>query len=272
MLKYSNKIIYLVALIFFLQGQGFSHRMWLMPSATILSGNGQWVTIDGAISNDLFFPNHHPTPIDMIKAYDPDLNEVKLHNAKQGQLRSTFDIQLQREGTFKVQHLRRLVWANYQEKGKDIWWRGSYEKLLEQDFFKRKDLKLEDYLIKVETYVTAGEPTPIKGLPKAKGVTLIPTTHPNDYYIGEAQELQFVVEGKPLKDVEVQLVKGQDRYRDKVNELKLKTDQNGKIQFKLDEPGRYWLFLWTYLKPYQKHGFEFSNSVGYSLVFEVMPQ
>jgi hypothetical protein len=31
-----------------------AHRAWLLPSATVLSGTDAWVTVDAAISNDLF--------------------------------------------------------------------------------------------------------------------------------------------------------------------------------------------------------------------------
>src|SRR4051812_47665795 len=32
-----------------------AHRMWLLPSATVFSGTDGWVTVDAAVSNDLFF-------------------------------------------------------------------------------------------------------------------------------------------------------------------------------------------------------------------------
>lgn len=32
-----------------------AHRAWMLPSATVLSGDDPWVTVDAAISNDLFY-------------------------------------------------------------------------------------------------------------------------------------------------------------------------------------------------------------------------
>ena len=32
-----------------------AHRAWMLPSATVLSGNEPWVTVDAAVSNDLFY-------------------------------------------------------------------------------------------------------------------------------------------------------------------------------------------------------------------------
>ncbi len=37
-----------------------AHRAWLLPSATVLSGADNWVTIDAAVSNDLFYFEHMP--------------------------------------------------------------------------------------------------------------------------------------------------------------------------------------------------------------------
>ncbi len=31
-----------------------AHRQWMMPSSTTLSGSESWVTVDAAVSNDLF--------------------------------------------------------------------------------------------------------------------------------------------------------------------------------------------------------------------------
>lgn len=36
-----------------------AHRAWLLPSATVLSGKDVWVTVDAAVSNDLFFFERH---------------------------------------------------------------------------------------------------------------------------------------------------------------------------------------------------------------------
>ena len=41
-----------------------AHRQWLLPSATVLSGTDAWVTVDGAVSNDLFHFEHFPLQLD----------------------------------------------------------------------------------------------------------------------------------------------------------------------------------------------------------------
>ena len=43
-----------------------AHRQWMLPSATSLSGTESWVTVDAAISNDLFYFEHHPLQLDNL--------------------------------------------------------------------------------------------------------------------------------------------------------------------------------------------------------------
>ena len=56
-----------------------AHRQWMMPSATVLSGDDVWVTVDAAVSNDLFYFEHQPLRLDGIKAWAPDGSEARGH-------------------------------------------------------------------------------------------------------------------------------------------------------------------------------------------------
>ncbi|MFT4251420.1 MAG: DUF4198 domain-containing protein, partial [Caulobacter sp.] len=48
-----------------------AHRGWLVPSATVLSGDGAWVTVDAAVSNELFYPDHRPMRLDAVVITTP---------------------------------------------------------------------------------------------------------------------------------------------------------------------------------------------------------
>ena len=50
-----------------------AHRQWMMPSSTVLSGDDVWVTVDAAVSNDLFYFEHQPLRLDAMKAWAPML-------------------------------------------------------------------------------------------------------------------------------------------------------------------------------------------------------
>src|SRR3546814_12967029 len=82
-----------------------AHRQWMMPSATVLSGDDVWVTVDAAISNDLFYFEHHPMRLDAMKAWAPDGSEAAIENRATGRYRSTFDVHLTQKGTWSIASL-----------------------------------------------------------------------------------------------------------------------------------------------------------------------
>src|SRR5690554_1634990 len=79
-----------------------AHRAWIVPAATVLSGDDPWVTFDAAISNDIFHADHAAMRLESVKAIGPDGKEVPLQNAATGKYRSVFDLNLQQKGTYKV--------------------------------------------------------------------------------------------------------------------------------------------------------------------------
>ena len=97
-----------------------AHRAWLLPSATVLSGDGDlWVTVDAAVSNDLFYFEHQPMRIANIGTRPettgarggpgaqlditaPDGSKIEAQNGSTGRYRSTFDVPLKQKGTYKL--------------------------------------------------------------------------------------------------------------------------------------------------------------------------
>jgi uncharacterized GH25 family protein len=48
-----------------------AHKAWLQPSETVLAGADPWVTVDAAVSNDLFYFNHVPLPLERLPSPRP---------------------------------------------------------------------------------------------------------------------------------------------------------------------------------------------------------
>lgn len=88
-----------------------AHRQWLLPSATVLSGNDAWVTVDAAVSNDLFYFEHFPLRLDGLVVTGPEGKPVPAVNAATGQYRSTLDGQLNQSGTYKIAVVTTLFFA-----------------------------------------------------------------------------------------------------------------------------------------------------------------
>jgi uncharacterized GH25 family protein len=98
-----RKTIFLIAAsVLTLASPALAHRQWLLPSATTFSGANDWVTFDAAVSNDLFYADHFPMGLDGIKVLAPDGTAAEIQNGMKGRYRSTFDVKLDKPGTWKI--------------------------------------------------------------------------------------------------------------------------------------------------------------------------
>lgn len=217
-----------------------AHNVWLMPSSTVLS-KAEWITVDAAVSNDLFFFNHVPLRLDNLTVTGPDGAEVKPENMHTGKLRTVFDLNLTKPGTYRLAVINGGLFANYKDKatGQPRRWRGTAENFAKEVPADAQELRVTQSAGRVETFVTVGKPTAIK--PTAQGLELIPVTQPADLVKGEKATFAFHIDGKPATDLEVVLVHGGTRYRDSVGEIKAKTDAKGEFTVTWPTAGMYWI-------------------------------
>lgn len=214
-----------------------AHRMWMLPSATVLSGNDPWLTVDAAVSNDLFYFEHQPMRLDGVKAFAPDGTEAKIENASTGRYRSTFDVHLTQNGTYKVTTGGDMLSGSYKVGTETKRWRGVQPEIPAG----ATDAKVSQNQRRLEIFVTKGAPTTTVLAPTGKGLELVPVTHPNDLFAGEEATFKLLLDGKPAGDVEVEVVPGGIRYRDNLNDFKVKTTADGSFKVKWPEAGMYWL-------------------------------
>ena len=155
-----NRLIKLAALAVAacLPVAGHAHKAWLLPSATV-STVDQWITVDAAVSNDLFYFNHVPLRIDGLVITAPDGSTVKPENLATGKYRTTFDLHLTRNGTYKLANVNHGLFANYEENGAPKRWRGTAENFAREVPADAKNLQVSQSAGRVETFVTAGKPT-----------------------------------------------------------------------------------------------------------------
>jgi uncharacterized GH25 family protein len=240
MKTFAKRCVTAVALATLMVGAAHAHRAWFVPSSTVVSGDNAWVTIDGAISNNLFFPDHRPMQIASISVTAPDGKAVQIANASVGQYRTTFDIKLEQKGTYRIAQANSGFNASYKEGNETKRWRGTLAEFTAQGIDKKPGVELTANSRRVETFVTNGAPTEIKAT--GKGLELVAgQTHPNDLYSGEEATFKMLDNGKPAANVEVTLIQGGDRYREQAGEVKLKTAADGSLKVKFANPGMYWL-------------------------------
>lgn len=218
-----------------------AHRGWIVPSFTVLSGDGAWVTLDAAISNELFYADHNPMRLDAVTVTAPDGSVDKIQNATTGKYRSTFDVQLAKPGTYKIGSATSTVMASWTQDGQVKRFRGSPDDFAKQVPAGAADLKTIKSFNRNETFVTRDAPTTTVFAPTGKGLELVPVTHPNDLVAGEAATFKFLLDGKPAADLEVTLAPGNSRYRATPGDFKVKTGADGSFKVTFPEAGMYWL-------------------------------
>lgn len=256
-----------------------AHRAWMLPSATVLSGEEPWITVDAAVSNDLFYFEHFPLqlegvgkplalpprgpqaapataqgdkpatpapapmrrPANKLVITAPDGSEVQPQNGAVGRYRTTFDVQLPQKGTYKLAVANQNLSATWKENGVNRRWMGTLEELTRNVPAKAEGLRVTQGSNRMEVFVTSGNPTDTVFKPTRVGLELVPVTHPNDLFAGETATFDFLLDGKPAADLEVTIIPGGNRYRDATGELNLKTDSKGRLSVTWPEPGMYWL-------------------------------
>jgi uncharacterized GH25 family protein len=220
-----------------------AHRQWMMPSSTTLSGTESWVTVDAAVSNDLFYFEHVPMRTDGIVVTQPDGSAGKIENAATGKYRSTFDVHLTQPGTYRIGSASTNVMGSYMLNGKqERLPRGTTkDKLASVIPAGATDVQVAEATNRNEIFVTLGAPSTGIFKPTGSGIELVPVTHPNDLVSGEAATFQFLLDGKPASGLKVTVIPGGIRYRDALGQMDLIADQDGKVAITWPQPGMYWL-------------------------------
>jgi uncharacterized GH25 family protein len=219
-----------------------AHRQWMTPSSTVVSGEDNWITVDAAASNDLFYIDHRPLQAKPVVTA-PDGSTVEVANHAVGQMRATFDVHLQQQGTYRVAIVNLGVIGNYKLAGetKNLPRGTTRANLAERVPAGATDLVTADNMSRNEIFLTQGAPSTQVFTPANAGIELVPVTHPNDLYAGETATFQFLKDGKPTEGLTVTAIPGGIRYRDELNQMDLKTDGEGKVAITWPEPGLYWI-------------------------------
>jgi uncharacterized GH25 family protein len=231
-----------------------AHRGWMVPSATIFSGAEDTVTVDAGASNDVFFPDHRPMALDGVKVWAPDGSEEKIQNASVGRVRSTFDVVLNKPGTWKIGTAQSGVQGSFKVDGADYRLGGRrgpagaapaggprFVNSVDEIPANATNVELTESGSRNEMFVTAGAATDKVYQPTGKGLEMVPVTHPAELVQGEAARLKFLVDGKPASALNVTIVPGSKRYRDSDGAVELTTGADGVLTVTWPEAGMFWL-------------------------------
>ncbi len=256
-----------------------AHRQWLVPSATVFSGSDNYVTVDAASSNDLFFPDHRASNLDSIKVWAPDGSPGKIENGASGKVRSTFDVKLDKPGTWKIGTQNSMVTGTFKLNGEERRVGGRMgggmvpggpaapggpggpgagpggpggpggaggpprapAVSVAEIPAEATDVKLTESISRNEIYVTAGEPSATVFKPTGKGIEFEPVTHPDELVVGEKAKFRFLVDGKPAAGLTVTVVPGGKRYRNDDGARDFTTGADGVAALDWPAAGLYWI-------------------------------
>jgi hypothetical protein len=222
-------------------GPADAHRRWLLPSATVMSGEKEVVTFDAAASNELFVFDHRASSLDDLVVLGPNGNTVDAKIIGSGASRSSFDVEMTQQGTYRIALVSGGLMGFYKIGEERKRWRGTAEELDSAFPEGATDINVSVVSSRTETFSTLGAPNETALAPTNQGLEMVPVSHPNDLVVGEAAQFKFLIDGQPAADMEIEWVRGGTRYRDTAEDMKLKTDAAGMFEVTVEEPGLYYL-------------------------------
>jgi hypothetical protein len=219
-----------------------AHRPWMLPTSTFIETEREaWVTIDGAVSEGLFDVDHMPLRMDGLMVTDPDGATAPAPAATVGKFRSSVDLKLPKNGTYRVTLGATNVMGSYKLNGEMKRFRATEQTADKEIPAGATEVKRTTMVQRQDTFVTVNKPSTGALKPTGSGLELVPVTHPNELRAGEKATFRFQLDGKPLPNFPFSMVPGGVKYRGTLNEVRLSTDAKGEASFTLPAPNMYWL-------------------------------
>jgi hypothetical protein len=257
-----------------------AHRPWMIPNATLVEADREaWVQIDGAVSEALFEFDHLPLRMEGLTVTDPDGVTAPAPAATAGKFRSSVDIRLPMNGTYRITLAGTSVMGSYKLNGEMKRFRATEQTAAREIPAGALDVRTTVMVQRQDTFVTANKPSSGALKPLGAGLELVPVTHPNELRAGEKATFRFQLNGQPLPNFPFSLIPGGVRYRGTLNEVRLSTDARGEASFTLPAPNMYLLSA-TYPAPAPVNGPRGPGAEGpvdakrysYSATLEILPE
>jgi hypothetical protein len=219
-----------------------AHRPWMLPSSTLIETEREaWVTIDGAISEGLFDLDHLPLRMDGLTVTDPDGQTAPAPAATVGKFRSSVDLKLPKDGTYRVTLAATNVMGSYKLNGEMKRFRATEQTADKEVPAGATEVKRTTMVQRQDTFVTLNKPSNGALKPLGSGLEMVALTNPTELRAGEKATFRFQLDGKPLPNFPFSLIPGGVKYRGTINEVRLTTDAKGEASFTLPAPNMYWL-------------------------------
>ena len=224
-----------------------AHAQWLVPSHTSLSGDkAHYVMIDASISNEIFSADKAYRPKqkgaeyddNLIMALDPNGELVSDRiRAYYLQRKNSAAVKLADEGTYHIAMKREPRIMTFYKDAQGERGRIFGPKNSKDIPAGAKEIRTIKAFSTVDTFVSRNGTS--KPALLGSGLEISGPTHPNDLFVGEEARFQLLKDGKPAANVELAILKGDTRYRNERNEVKVTTDKQGFFTNTWQHPGLY---------------------------------
>lgn len=245
-----------------------AHRAWIAPTATVLSGDDAWVGFDAGMSNGVFIPDHAAMNLAGLTITAPDGSPVTAEHINRSQYRSTFDLHLTQQGTYRVANVTGGIGGSYVLNGERQRFRATTTDWPSEIPAGATDVQVSRSVGRTETFVTLGELSTGALAPSGVGIELVPVSHPNDLVAGEAATFKLVHNGQPAANLEVTIARGGSRYRNAPEEMTVTTGADGSFSVTWPHAGMYWMNASIRT---EASGDQLAYSAVYNGVVEVLP-
>lgn len=218
-----------------------AHRAWIAPTATVLSGDDAWVGFDAGMSNGVFIPDHAAMNLAGLVITAPDGSAAEAEHVNRSQYRSTFDLHLTQQGTYRVANVTHGIGGSYMLNGERQRFRAATADWASEIPAGATEVQVSRSVGRTETFVTLGEPSTGALAPTGQGIELVPVTHPNDLVAGEAATFRLLRDGQPAAGLDVTIARGGSRYRNAPEEMTVTTGPDGAFTVTWPTAGLYWM-------------------------------
>lgn len=248
-----------------------AHPLWMLPSEFNLSTEDAfWITVDASAAHGVFTFDK-AVGLDNVSIYTPTGDRQRMGPYLKGKRRSVFDLEINTDGTYKVELSSPQRYVTTYEIGA----RNTKRRI----FANKQEAEIPEGAKNVTTtvmqtlstfYVTQRAPSNKVLEVTGKGFELHPLTHPSDVVAKEQSRFKFTFDGEPLANMAVEITSHGTAWRDSRDQMDLKTDKNGVVTFKPTVAGPH--LLMTSMRKAIDSPLADSAGVNYHLTFEVLSQ
>ncbi|HEY0955556.1 MAG TPA: DUF4198 domain-containing protein [Roseateles sp.] len=218
-----------------------AHLSWLVANQTQFGSGGREApaaAFDAAVSEDLFI-FERGLKLDTLRITGPDGKPLEAENRVSSRHRESFEVKLALDGTYRVSNVSQAIMGAYKQGGETKRFRTTQANLAKDV---PADAEITSFAVtttRQQTFVTREDASKFTFAPEGQGLELLPLGPVTDLSHGDTTRFRLVLDGKPLPNATLRLLRDGNRYRYKQGEEALKSDDKGEFAVKWTEPGRY---------------------------------